>query len=59
MPRQAGFGLLSLAVLALPVAMIKPPFRALLMPPVGTPPLTEACSLATLRTAIAVSAITM
>jgi len=55
--RHAGFGLPSFAVLALPVAMIEPPFRALLVPPVGTPPLTTACELAALRAAITVSAI--
>jgi hypothetical protein len=59
MPRQAGFGLPSLAVLALPVAMIEPPFLALLVPAVGTPPLTPAAKLTALRAAIAVSAITM
>ncbi|MDQ6707426.1 MAG: hypothetical protein M3Z85_15800 [Acidobacteriota bacterium] len=59
MPRQAGFGLPSLAVLALPVAMIEPPFLALLVPPVGTPPLTPAAKLTALRAAIAVSAITV
>ena len=59
MPRHAGFGLLPLAVLALPVAMIEPSFRALLVPPVGTPPLTPAAKLTALRAAIAVSAITV
>jgi hypothetical protein len=57
--RHAGFGLPSLAVLALAVAMIEPPFRTLLVPPVGTPPLTLAGELAALRAAIAVSAITV
>ena len=49
----------SLAVLALPVAMIEPSFLALLAPPVGTPPLTEAGKLTALRAAIAVPAITV
>jgi hypothetical protein len=57
--RHAGFDMPSLAVLALPVAMIEPPFQALLVPPVGTPPLTPACELAALRAAITVSAITV
>ena len=39
--------------------MIEPSFRALLVPPVGTPPLTLAGLLATLRAAITVSAITV
>jgi hypothetical protein len=57
--RHARIGLLSLAVLALPIAMIEPPFRALLVSPIGTPPLTPAGKLTALRAAIAVSAITV
>jgi hypothetical protein len=57
MPRQAGFALPSLAVLALPVAMIESPFRALLVSAIGTPPLTPPGKLTALRAAIAVSAI--
>jgi hypothetical protein len=56
-PRHTGFGLLSLAVLALPVAMIEPSFRALLVPPVGTSPLMPAGELAALSAAITMSAI--
>jgi hypothetical protein len=48
---------LSFAVLALPVAMIEPSFRALLMPSVGTPSLTPACEFAARRAAITVSTI--
>jgi len=59
MPRQAGFALPSLTVLALPVAMIEPPFRALLVSAIGTPPLTPAGKLTALRAAIAVPAITV
>jgi hypothetical protein len=57
--RRSGVGLLSLAVLALPVAMIEPSFRALLMPPIGTPPLPPARKFAARRAAITVSAITV
>jgi hypothetical protein len=49
----------SFAVLALPVAMIEPSFRALLVPPVGTPPLTTAGELAALRAAITMPSITV
>jgi hypothetical protein len=49
----------SLAVLALPVAMIEPSFRAPLVPPVGTPPLAPAGKLAALGAAITMPAITM
>jgi hypothetical protein len=49
----------SLAVLALPVAMIEPSFRARLVPPIGASPLTPACKLAALGTAITMPAITM
>lgn len=59
MIRHASFGLPSLPVPSLPVAMIEPPFLALLMPPIGTSPLTEAGLLAALGTAIAVPAITV
>ena len=59
MIRHAGFSLPSFAVLALPVAMIESAFRALLVPPVCTPPLTPPGKLTALRAAIAVSAITV
>jgi len=49
----------SFAVLALPVAMIEPSFRALLVPPVGTPPLTAAGELAALSAAITMPSITV
>ena len=57
--RHAVFRLPSFAVLALPVAMIEPSFRALLVPPVGTPPLTPAGKLAALGAAITMPAITV
>ena len=57
--RDAVFSLPSLAILTLPVAMIESPFRALLVPPVGTPSLTPACGLAACRAAITMPAITM
>jgi hypothetical protein len=57
--RHEGLSLPSFAVVALPVAMIEPSFRALLVPPVGTSPLMPACELAALRAAITVSAITV
>lgn len=39
--------------------MIEPPFQALLVAPVGTPPLTEARKLAALGAAITMPAITV
>ncbi len=59
MIRHAGVNPPSLAVLALPVAMIQPAFLALLMPAIGTPTLTPAGELAARRAAITVSAITV
>ena len=47
----------SFAVLALPVAMVEPSFRALLVPSVGTPPLTPSCQFAARGAAITVSTI--
>jgi hypothetical protein len=49
----------SLTVLALPVAMIEPSFQALLVPPVGTPPLTPAGEFAALSAAITMPSITV
>jgi hypothetical protein len=49
----------SLPVLSLPVAMVQPSLLALLVPPVGTSPLTLAGLLAAPRAAITVSAITV
>src|ERR1700690_3268002 len=45
------------SVLLLPVAMIEPSLRALLVAPVGGPPLPAAGLLAALGTAVAVAAI--
>lgn len=60
MIRHASLPLTAAApVLSLPVTMIEPPFRALLVPPVGTPPLLEAGLLAAPGAAIAVSPITV
>jgi len=47
------------AVLPLPVAMIEPPFRAVLVSPVGQAPLTATGLLAAGETAIALAAITV
>jgi hypothetical protein len=58
-PRYARLLLSSFAVLALPVAMIESSFRAPLVPPIGTSPLTPACKLAAPGAAITMPAITM
>jgi len=47
----------AVTVLALPVAMIEPPFRTLLVAFIGAAPLVAACLLAALGAAIAVSAV--
>ena len=47
------------AVFPLPVAMIEPSFRAVLMTAVGSPPLSQPRRSAAFRTAIAMSAITV
>jgi len=55
--RHARLRLTAAAVLPLTVAMIEPPFRALLVAAVGAPPLLAAGLLAALVAAVAVSAI--
>jgi hypothetical protein len=46
-------------ILSLPVAMIEPAFYTALVPPVGAAPLMETGLPAALRTAIAMSAVTV
>lgn len=52
-------GLQAKPIVPLPVAMIEPPFRTSLVPPVRASPLVEARLLAALRTAIAMAAVTV
>jgi hypothetical protein len=55
--RHAGLRLPPPPVFLLPVAMIEPPFRAVLVAPVGAPPLLKAGLPAAFGAAIAVPAI--
>ena len=60
MIRHAGLWLpASPPVIALPVAMIELTFRALLVSPVGAPPLLETCLRAAFGTTVAMPAITV
>ena len=46
-------------VVPLPVAVIEPPLLALLVPPVGVPPLLPLCFLPTSLAAVPVAPVTM
>ena len=46
-------------VVPLPVAVIEPPLRALLVPPVGVPPLLPLCFLPASLAAVPVAPVTM